>query len=191
MSDLSLQVPGASPRELGRSVAAATAHLRALRVLPAEAAIGRDLVMAWSDRGCPVDERPSARMFRWNRAWDGALREARRMLARDEVFEEPTMTVKPEVVQSYRTAHAERLSKEIADRAAADADALEWGRRFFMHWSQVLREPSDAQNILDWAYELFRTHGTRAPEEVAQEEWHASVAREQARDPNWQPGPRQ
>lgn len=48
-----------------------------------------------------------------------------------------------------------------------------WATAFLLHWSETLREDCDRSDILDWAGELYPTHGHLRPEVVAQSEWES------------------
>lgn len=48
-----------------------------------------------------------------------------------------------------------------------------WSASFLRHWSEELREQCDPDCILDWASELYPTHGHLKAEEVAQSEWES------------------
>jgi hypothetical protein len=51
--------------------------------------------------------------------------------------------------------------------------AAAWATAFLLHWSETLREDCDRSDILDWAGELYPTHGHLQPEAVAQAEWES------------------
>jgi hypothetical protein len=176
MSELSIQATGASLRDIERALSAARSHLRAVRVDPVDAAAGFASVAAWNEKGCPAAETPPAEHFRWQRAWGGALREARKMLRRFDPNRELIMSVEPENIESHRTTMAREKSAGMVRGLAALPAMLEWARAFYMRWSDL--EPCDAENILDWAYELFPTHGHRQAEDVALEAWEQMLAKE-------------
>jgi hypothetical protein len=51
--------------------------------------------------------------------------------------------------------------------------AAAWGAAFLHHWCDTLREDCDRRYILDWASELYPTHGHLRADEVAQAEWES------------------
>lgn len=48
-----------------------------------------------------------------------------------------------------------------------------WSASFLRHWSEELREQCDPDCIIDWASELYPTHGHLRAEDVAQSEWES------------------
>jgi len=60
--------------------------------------------------------------------------------------------------------------------SAAIETAGEWRNAFKEEWLRLAQGKVDAEQIADWAIELYPTHWRRDPAEVAREEWNGSAA---------------
>jgi hypothetical protein len=68
----------------------------------------------------------------------------------------------------------------LRSRPASEWAAAAWAAAFLHHWSDTLREDCDRHCVLDWASELYPTHGHLRAEEVAQAEWESLFEEEDA-----------
>ena len=57
---------------------------------------------------------------------------------------------------------------------------IAWANEFACTWGDLVVGQMDFHDTLDWAYELWPTQGSRAPEAVAKEEYLADLAEREA-----------
>lgn len=83
--------------------------------------------------------------------------------------------------QAVSLAYWHRL---LRSRPTSDWASAAWAAAFLHHWSDTLHEECDRRCMLDWASELYPTHGHLRAEDVAQAEWESLFEEEDNKDDN-------